>query len=733
MAVSVNRSGVSAATVAGQKLRGPLTLWYTKPAADNSGMNEALPIGNGRMGGLVYGGVTRDRIVLNEDSVWTGDANPSGDYGSMGAYQKLAVLEVDLPGHISTSDYVRDLDIEHATAHVTYKSSGNTFKREYLASYPAQVMAVKYSADSPGGYAGKVTLSDAHGNATSSQGSNTITIGGKLPNGIVYFSAVRVIADGGSAALSGNAVELKGCNSFVVLTSCGTNYIMDPGKGYLGADPQPRCMDLLNAASKKSFESIRSAHEQDFAKLFGRVKLDLGKTSADREQLPTDERKLQAANGGDPELEALLYQFGRYLLISCSRPGSLPANLQGLWNDSNSPAWSSDYHANINVQMNYWPTETSALSECHLPLFALVDSQLTNWRPATSASPEYKLASGAPVRGWAIRTSHNIMGGMGWNWDKTANAWYCQHYWEHYAFTGDTKFLKSTAYPAMKETCQFWEDHLKALPDGRLVIPNGWSPEHGPVEDGCSYNQEIVWDLFNNYVQAEDVLRIDPAYRQKVVQMRDMLVVPKIGKWGQLQEWMEDKDDPTDHHRHTSHLFGVFPGRQFSETKTPDMVAAAKVSLVARGDTGDVREWSFAWRTALFARLGDAEAAYGQMKQLLSARNSCPNLFGLHPPMQIDGNFGITAGIAEMLLQSQSGEIQLLPALPKEWSTGSVTGLRARGGFVVNQHWAAGQLTSATIESLNGGNCTVRLGARVINLKTITGKRYTLDSNLAIK
>jgi len=727
-----------------------LKLWYDKPARNWSA--EALPLGNGRLGCMVFGGVARERIQFNDDSLWTGDENPTGDYKSMGAYQNFGDLLIDLgraPGAGDGSGteaeprggdgYERALSLAEAEHRVTFRKDGVTHTRTAFASHPDEVIVLRWTADRAGAVSGVIKLQGAHGETTKAEGA-TLGFAGTLKNGLAYEARAQVVAKGGAVEPDGSALQLRGCDEVLILIAAGTSYVPDYGKKYQGPPPGERLRGQLEAAGKRSYDDLRARHLADHQKLFGRVAVAWGETAPavrgsplPATGAPTD-RRLAAyrAGGADPELEALVFQMGRYLLVSCSRRPGLPANLQGLWNDSNSPPWHSDYHANINVQMNYWLAEPANLADCHLPLFDLIQSQLEPWRKATQADKEFRTASGR-TRGWALRTSHNISGGLGWKWDKTANAWYCLHLWEHYAFGGDKEYLKTVAYPIMKETCEFWEDHLKALPDGRLVVPKAWSPEHGPDEDGVSYSQEIVWDLFNNYVAAADALGADKAYRDQVAAMRDKLVTPKIGKWGQLQEWMVDRDDPKDQHRHTSHLFAVYPGRQISVARTPELAKAAAVSLAARGEAGDSRRsWTWPWRCALWARLGQADDA-GRMVRGLLTYNMLPNLFANHPPFQMDGNFGITAAICEMFLQSQDGDIVLLPALPKAWPTGRVSGLCARGGFEVDIAWQDGKLVEATVRSRLGSPCKVRYGGKTADLKIPAGGAAAINGDLAAK
>lgn len=711
------------------KVDNSLLLWDNKPASN--WMTEAYPIGNGRIGGMVFGGVNQEHIQFNDNTLWTGDEN------NRGAYQAFGDIFIDFAQRDQTfSNYRRELNLSTANHNINYTQNGVNYNRAYFCSFPDKVMVLRLTADKKASYAATISLKDTRAALVSVAG-NKIQFSGKLANGMPYQATCQVKIENGKSSIipdknGGHQLKIEKADAITIIFTAATNYSNKREENWKGEAPAPKIESILKQVSIKSYKTLLKTHIEDYQKLFSRLSLKLGVDNASNINLPTFQRLINYKKTADPALEALIFQYGRYLLISSSRKGGLPANLQGLWNESNNPPWGSDYHSNINIQMNYWLAEPTNLSECHIPYLDYINSI----REVAKMHTQKKFPH---TRGWTVQTENNVFGGMSYLWNTPGSAWYAQSLWEHYAFTLDKDYLRNFAYPILKEISEFWDDHLKRRPDGTLVSPLGWSPEHGPTEDGVTHDQQIVYDLFTNYIEAAKVLGIDSAYNNHISNLRAHLLKPKIGKWGQLQEWETDRDDPKDQHRHISQLFGLHPGKEISVNKTPELAKAAKVSLIARGD--ESTGWSMAWKVNFWARLKDGDHAYKILQNFITPVGGSgtdynkgggiySNLFCAHPPFQIDGNFGATAGITEMLLQSQEDFIELLPALPLKWKNGEIKGLIARGNFEISMKWENNKLVSATILAKKSGICKVKYQSKSAIIQTKQGQTYNLINSL---
>jgi Glycosyl hydrolase family 65, N-terminal domain len=717
-----------------------LTLWYAQ--AGRTWMTEALPIGNGRIGGMVFGGIEQEHIQFNEDTLWSGGPQEppaggaehlgqiqnllaSGDTDSVtrmmkqyfassakGAYQPFGDLYIDVhPAGAFLSDYRRELDLAVGVARVKYSVDSQTVQREYFCSYPDQVMVMHFTSAAPHGVSLTIRMTTSQSGATVAAEGNRITMDGNLRgNGLGYQAILLAEPSGGTISASRQQLEITQADSVTLLLTAATEYkAVYPN--YRGNDYRAANASVLANVAGKSYADLLAAHEKDYASLFGRVSLNLGPGPSPDE--PTDQRLAAYHDGtNDPALAALFFQFGRYLLISSSRD-SLPSNRQGLWNDSASPGWGADFPTMMNLEMMYLPAETANLPECATPLISMIGGLV---QPGTVTAQKCFGADGWVVNYTTTPWGFTAAGAGIYNYFPAGAAWLCQHLWEHYAFSQDQDYLRNTAYPIMKSAAEFWAERLVAQPDGTLMSSPSESPEHGGFVIGAMMDQEIVHDLFAHCIEASQILGVDADFRAKLADMKNHLAPLKIGKRGQLQEWQADIDDPTDTHRHVSHLWALYPGDQISPLTTPDLANAARQTLAERGDGGPA--FGLAWKIGYWARLLDGDHAERILRALMAPTvqvnprsplaGTYDNFFTARPPLQVDGNLAATAAIAEMLLQSQNGEIDLLPALPKAWPAGSVTGLRARGGFEVDESWSGGQLIGATIRSTVGGVCRVR-------------------------
>ncbi len=766
-----------------KELNPSLNLWYDKPA---SAWTEALPVGNGRLAAMVYGGNEKETIQFNEETLWSGQPH---DYANPGAYNYLKKIRellwagkqreaeelanqhfmsqpfgqlcyqpfgnilLEFPGHENASNYKRNLDLEDAVSSVVYEVDEVKFKREIFASDPDQAIIIHLESSKNGALNFTAGMDSPHDDCSVSVGGNEIILKGKANNypnelgrdgkpypksKLTFEARLKVINEGGGIVLNENSIKVtnaKGAKLVLVASTSFVNY-QD-----ISGNPSKRCEDYLANLEEKSYETLKSEHIEDYYKMMKRVSLDLGSTEISLR--PTNERLISFKEDNDPSLVALLYQYGRYLLISSSRPGTQPANLQGIWNDRMAPPWDSKYTININTEMNYWPAEITNLSECTEPLIQMVKDLSETGRNV--AKEHYNMD------GWVTHHNTDIWRGAApinnanhgiW---PTGGAWLSQHLWWHYVFNGDRDYLRNTAYPVLKEASVFFADYLVSdpvNPDWLVSGPSN-SPELGGLVMAPTMDHQIIRELFTNTIEAAKILSVDEDFANTLKEKRDKIAPNQIGQYGQLQEWLIDKDDPNDQHRHVSHLWGLHPGSEIHPLTSPELADACKVTLSHRGDGGT--GWSRAWKINFWARLLDGDHAFLLLKNLMVPSISQDvemrdrgglyyNLFDAHPPFQIDGNFGATSGITEMLLQShlrdENGDYfqDILPALPSALASGKISGIKGRGGFEFSMNWENGKLALLEVKSLLGNKLNVRYKGKLISRETEKGEIYSFSN-----
>ena len=775
-------ASLCAASLASSQTPEALALWYRQPAAQ---WTDALPIGNGRLGAMVFGGIQEERLQLNEDTLWSGAPrewnNPDAkqhlpevralilehaDYAGSDAvckrmqgpfnesYQPLGNLHLRFEHAAEVQDYRRDLNLDSAIARVSYRIGGAEYTRETFASAPDQVIVTRLTTTDAAGMRLSIAIDSPVRSSAIATDGGLLRLTGKAPShvdpnyhssahpvvyddaegqGMRFEAAVQVAVEQGTVRRDGELLRIEGARGVTLLIAAQTGFRgFDRAPDMSAAQIAARTRQTLDAAQRKPYSALREAHRADHQQLFRRVSLRLPKLTTDN--LPTDERLRAFAATPDPDLAALYFQYGRYLLIASSRPGTQPANLQGIWNEQVQPPWSSNWTANINTQMNYWPAETCNLAECHQPLFDMIEGLSQNG--TKTAQVNYG------CRGWV--SHHNVdlwrqsapagafgAGSPTWaNWPMSA-PWFCQHLWEHYAFTGDREFLRTRAYPVMRGAAQFCLDWLIERKDGHLTTCPSFSTENtfkapdgrtAQTSDGCTMDMALISELFTNCSAAARVLRTDAAFTAQLAAARARLIPYQIGKHGQLQEWSTDFEESEPGQRHMSHMYPLFPGREFTSRSRADLWKASRVSLERRLAAGGAYTgWSRAWAINFWARLLDGGKAWESISMLLQ-HSTGPNLFDTHPAgkswiFQIDGNFGGTAAMAEMLLQSHAGGIDILPALPAAWPSGSVTGLRARGGLTLDLQWSGGKATSATVRAALDGEHIFRATQRITEVR----------------